>query len=85
GRGLGRASYQGFLQRIDAIAITVLLQKRPTAGYDGPLLRAVELLLGQLYSRYWIDDSAIHRVVPNPHGVAHVVPYVLPHAPKLPY
>ncbi len=83
GRGLGEAVYQGFAQRIDPLAVSVLLQKRPTAGYDGPLLRALAALLGDLRDRYGLDASAVARIVPGAGGPARVRPYVPPPAPQI--
>ncbi|NNJ12516.1 hypothetical protein EKD04_019500 [Chloroflexales bacterium ZM16-3] len=83
GRGLGDAVYQGFAQRIDPLAVSVLLQKRPTAGYDGPLLRALDALLDDLIARYGIDDGAIVRITRGASDLARVVPYVTPPAPRI--
>ncbi|MBX0329497.1 hypothetical protein K2Z83_17645 [Oscillochloris sp. ZM17-4] len=83
GRGLGEAIYAGFSQRIDPFAVSVLLQKRPTAGYDGPLLRALDALLSDLRARYWLDDSAIVRMVHAGGGPPRVTPYVTPPAPRI--
>jgi hypothetical protein len=84
GRGLGDAVYQGFVQRIDPLAVSVLLQKRLTAGYDGPLLRALDALLGDLRAHYGLDDWAIVRITHGASDPARVVPYVTPPAPIAP-
>jgi hypothetical protein len=84
GRGLGMADYWGFAQRIDAIAVSVLLQKRETAGYDGPLLRSLQALLDDLLARHRLDASGVVRVTPDARGEARVMPYVPPPAPQLP-
>ncbi|EFO79805.1 N-acetylmuramoyl-L-alanine amidase [Oscillochloris trichoides DG-6] len=83
GRGLGQANYQGFSQRIDPIAISIRLQKRITAGYDGPLLRALHALLESICAHYWLDQNAITRIVYRTRGQV-AVPYVPPPAPAFP-
>ncbi|WP_161569232.1 M15 family metallopeptidase [Candidatus Oscillochloris fontis] len=83
GRGLGQAHYQGFSQRIDPIAISIRLQKRITAGYDGPLLRALQTLLESLCVHYWLDHNTITRIVYRTQGQV-AVPYVPPPAPTYP-
>ncbi len=83
GRGLGMADYQGFAQSIDAIAVSVLLQKRATAGYDGPLLRALHALLADLLARYGLGAADVARVTRDSRGAAQVSPYVTPPAPQL--
>ena len=82
GRGLGTAAYQGFAQQIDAIAVSVLLQKRTTAGYDGPLLRSLDALLHDLLVRNGLGPTDVVRIKPVPNGVAQVTPYVFPLAPQ---
>jgi hypothetical protein len=83
GRGLGQATYQGFPQPIDPIALSVLLQKRPTAGYDGPLLRALHALLADLRTRHRLNHEEIVRLARAPDGQACVRPYVPPPAPQI--
>ncbi|MEI7771727.1 MAG: hypothetical protein WCI67_17175, partial [Chloroflexales bacterium] len=68
GRGLGVADYQGLAQSIDAIAVSVLLQKRATAGYDGPLLRSLHALLDDLLARHGLDRSGVARLTIGPGG-----------------
>ena len=82
GRSLGTATYQGSAQRIDAIAVSVLLQKRDTAGYDGPLLRSLDALLADLLVRNRLGAAEIVRIKADSHGVMQVTPYVSPLAPQ---
>ncbi|NTV65550.1 MAG: M15 family metallopeptidase, partial [Oscillochloris sp.] len=57
--------------------------KRPTAGYDGPQLRALHALIDDLLAHYRLDDSAIIRLVSRRAGHIEAVPYVVPPAPAI--
>lgn len=83
GRGLGAALYQGLPQRLDPLALQIVLEKRPVAGYDGPQLRALEALLDGLLPRHGLDMSALARLTRDRPGGLRVAPYVPPPAPRL--
>jgi hypothetical protein len=83
GRGLGAAIYQGFSQQIDPIALSLMLTKRPSAGYDGPQLRALDTLLADLFARHGLNESALARLVAHPGDTLQVRPYIPPPAPVL--
>jgi hypothetical protein len=82
GRGLGLAHAGGlFAEPIDPRALSVVLQKRATAGYDGPLLRALHRLLADLVGRHQLGEEAVVRLVGD--GRRRAVPYVPPPPPRL--